>query len=122
MFSKRASGWVKRMRSGFKDNAFSYLLTLRLIPLFPFWVINIVSAVLGVSASTFIIATFIGIIPGSIVYVSVGNGLGELFAASLQPNLGIIFEPKFILPLLGLAALSLIPVFYKKRVNRVLKK
>lgn len=122
VFAKRASGWVSRMRSGFKDNAFSYLLTLRLIPLFPFWVINIVSAVLGVSASTFIIATFIGIIPGSIVYVSVGNGLGELFAANLQPNLGIIFEPQFILPLLGLAALSLIPVFYKKKSKQGTKK
>ncbi len=112
MLAKRASGWVDRMRLGFQHNAFSYLLTLRLIPLFPFWVINIVPALLGVNAKTFITATFIGIIPGSAVYVMVGNGLSQVFATNQTPNLGIIFDPKVLLPLLALAALSLIPVIY----------
>ncbi len=111
--AKKASGWVERMRKGFQRNAFSYLLTLRLIPLFPFWVVNIVPALLNVSAKTFITATVIGIIPGSLVYVLVGNGLSQVFATNQTPNLGIIFEPQVLGPLLALAALSLIPALYQ---------
>lgn len=111
--AKRASGWVKSMRKGFQHNAFFYLLTLRLIPIFPFWVVNIVPALLDVSAKIFIIATFIGIIPGTTIYAMVGNGLSQVFAANQTPNLGIIFEPKVLGPLLALAALSLIPVLYQ---------
>ncbi|WP_454783726.1 FAD-dependent oxidoreductase [Legionella sp. WA2024007413] len=109
----KASGWVGRMRKGFKHNSFFYLLTLRLVPLFPFWVINIVPALLDVNAKTFLIATLIGIIPGSLVYVMVGNGLGHVFAANLTPNLHIIFEPQILGPLLALAGLSLIAPIYK---------
>ncbi|QDQ40862.1 mercuric reductase [Legionella geestiana] len=111
--SRRASGWIESMHQGFQNHAFSYLLTLRLIPLFPFWVVNIVPALLGVRAKTFILATFIGIIPGSTVYVLLGNSLSEIFAANQTPDLGIIFEPKVLGPLLALAALSLIPVLYR---------
>lgn len=111
--AQKASGWVSRMRQGFQHNAFSYLLTLRLIPLFPFWVVNIVPALLNVSAKTYIITTFIGIIPGSVVYVLAGNGLSHVFAANQKPNLGIIFEPQILGPLLALAALSLIPPIYQ---------
>ncbi len=111
--AKRASGWVERMSQGFQENAFSYLLTLRLTPLFPFWVVNIVPALLNVSAKTFIMATFIGIIPGSFVYVLVGNGLSQVFATKQTPNLGIIFEVQVLGPLLALAALSLIPTLYQ---------
>ena len=115
--AKKTSRWIKKMRTGFKQGAFQYLLFLRLVPLFPFWVINIVPALLGVKASTFMLATFIGIIPGSIVYVTLGNGLGSIFDRNETPNLGIIFELPVLLPLLGLAFLSLVPIIYqwKKR-------
>lgn len=105
--------WVEKMRTGFQRGAFEYLLFLRLVPVFPFWVVNIVPGLLGVRASTFIIATFFGIIPGSIVYVSLGNGLGYLFDQDQTPNLGIIFEPHILVPLLLLAALSIMPVIYR---------
>ncbi|QLZ69112.1 mercuric reductase [Legionella sp. PC1000] len=111
--AQRASGWVGRMREGFQHNAFSYLLTLRLIPLFPFWVVNIVPALLDVNIKTFIGATLIGIIPGTVVYVMVGNGLSHVFAANQTPNLHIIFEPQILGSLLALAALSLIAPIYK---------
>ncbi|MBA3536096.1 MAG: FAD-dependent oxidoreductase [Tatlockia sp.] len=114
--AKSALSWLGRMREGFQQNAFSYLLMLRLVPLFPFWVVNIVPALLGVDAKTFIITTFFGILPGSIVYVMVGNGLSHVFEANQTPNLGIIFDIKVLLPLLALAALSFIPILYK-RVN-----
>lgn len=113
----RASGWVDRMRQGFQTNAFSYLLTLRLIPVFPFWVVNMVPAMLGVSARTFFVATFLGIIPGSLVYAMLGDSLHAVFAADQKPDLGIIFTPGVLIPLLALAALSLLPVLYRRIRN-----
>jgi uncharacterized membrane protein YdjX (TVP38/TMEM64 family) len=118
LVAQRASGWVNKMRHGFKNNAFSYLLVLRLIPVFPFWVINIVPALLGVKARIFIFATFLGIIPGTLIYASVGNSLNHLFEQGQTPDLKIIFSPEFLLPLLALAVLSLMPVFYKKMKGR----
>ncbi|NKB48836.1 MAG: TVP38/TMEM64 family protein [Alphaproteobacteria bacterium] len=110
----KAGPFVRKMEDGFRQNALSYLLVLRLIPLFPFWLVNLVPALLGVSTTTYIVATFFGIIPGTFVYASVGNGLGALFDAGADPDLGIIFEPQFLAPLIGLAVLAIIPVLYKK--------
>jgi uncharacterized membrane protein YdjX (TVP38/TMEM64 family) len=110
----RAGPAIRRMRDGFQDNAFSYLLFLRLIPVFPFWLVNLVPALLNVSLPVYVAATFLGIIPGTIVYVSVGNGLGAIFDAGETPDLGMVFEPEILLPLIGLAILSLLPVLYKK--------
>jgi uncharacterized membrane protein YdjX (TVP38/TMEM64 family) len=60
------------------------------------------------------LATLVGIIPGSLVYASVGNGLGAVFEAGGRPDLGIIFNPEIILPIIGLAVLAILPVAYKK--------
>lgn len=110
----RAGPWLRRMEAGFGENALSYLLVLRLIPLFPFWLVNLVPAFLGVGLGTYVLGTFLGIIPGSFVYASVGNGLGAVFDAGETPDLGIIFEPAILLPIVGLAALALLPVAYRK--------
>jgi uncharacterized membrane protein YdjX (TVP38/TMEM64 family) len=110
----KAGPWLRRMEEGFRDDALSYLLVLRLIPLFPFWLVNLVPAFLGVPLRTYVIGTFVGIIPGSAVYASVGNGLGALFDAGERPDLGIIFEPAILTPIIGLALLALLPVAYRK--------
>ena len=110
----RAGPWLRRMEDGFRENAFSYLLFLRLIPLFPFWLVNLVPAFLGVPLGTYVLATFLGIIPGSLVYTSVGNGLGAVFDRGETPDLGLIFEPHILGPILGLAALALLPVVYRR--------
>jgi len=110
----RAGPSLKRMEKGFQDNALSYLLVLRLVPLFPFWLVNLVPAFLGVPLRTYVIGTLVGIIPGSFVYASVGNGLGALFDAGKMPDLKVIFQPDILIPIVGLAALSLIPIAYKK--------
>lgn len=112
-FALKAKPWLQKMEKGFQQNALQYLLFLRLVPLFPFWLVNIVPALLNVRLKTFIIATFFGIIPGTAIYVSVGNGLDTIFASGQTPNLAIIFKPTILLPLIGLAILSLISVFYK---------
>jgi uncharacterized membrane protein YdjX (TVP38/TMEM64 family) len=108
-----AGPWLKRMQGGFNDNAISYLLVLRLVPIFPFWIVNVVPAFLGMRPRDFILATFFGIIPGSLVYSSVGNGLGSLLSAGKEPDLGLILRPAVLGPILGLAALALLPVAYK---------
>ncbi len=114
----RAGKSIQKMEAGFRENAFHYLLVLRLIPIFPFFLVNLVPAFLGVTLRTYVIATFIGIIPGTAVYASVGNGLGEIFDRGETPNLGIIFEPSILGPILGLAVLALLPVLYKKFMQK----
>lgn len=116
----KMSGWLARLERGFQENAFNYLLFLRLVPLFPFWVVNIIPAILNMRLWQYVLATAIGIMPGVVVYASVGNGLGAVFAAGNKPELDIIFKPAILLPMVGLALLSLLPVLYhhfKKKVN-----
>jgi uncharacterized membrane protein YdjX (TVP38/TMEM64 family) len=110
----KAGGAVRRMEEGFRKDAFSYLLILRLVPLFPFFVVNLVPAFLGVGLGTYSLATALGIIPGALVYASVGNGLGAVFDAGGKPHLGILFTPPILLPIIGLCVLALVPVAYKR--------
>jgi uncharacterized membrane protein YdjX (TVP38/TMEM64 family) len=111
---QRAGPWLNRMERGFREDAFSYLLVLRLIPLVPFWLVNLVPAFLGVPLATFAAATFIGILPATFVYAGVGDGLGVLLEEGQRPDLGLILRPQILLPLLGLALLALLPVAYKR--------
>ena len=110
----RAGPAIKRMEAGFRENEMSYLLILRLVPLFPFWLVNLVPAFLGVSLRTYTIGTLLGIIPGAFVYALVGDGAGAVLDAGGDLNLGIIFEPRFLAPIIGLAVLACIPIVYKK--------
>ena len=102
------------MEAGFKEDALSYLLVLRLVPAFPFFVVNLVPAFLGVPLRTFIVATFLGIIPGTFVFASIGAGLGSIFDRMQEPSLKGALTPEVIVALIGLAVLSLIPVVYKR--------
>lgn len=111
---RRAGGNIEKLRQGFSHNAFNYLLTLRLIPIFPFFIINIACGVLGVRLKAFFWGTLLGIIPGSVIYVWVGTGLGFAPQQGEQLNMGIIFQPQFILPIIALALLSLVPMIRKK--------
>lgn len=114
----KAGPALKRMEAGFRENAFNYMLFLRLIPLFPFWLVNLVPAFLGVSLRTYVVATSVGVIPGAVVFASLGNGLGVILDAGDEPDLGILFRPDVLLPLLALGVLALAPVAYKKFKGR----
>jgi uncharacterized membrane protein YdjX (TVP38/TMEM64 family) len=107
--AKRAGGWVARFEAGFAQNAFTNLLTLRLLPVAPFWGVNLAAAALKVPLGTFILATAIGILPGGFVYALIGNGLGSAIATGEPPNLSLFSRPEIIAPLFGLAALALLP-------------
>ena len=108
-----SSGAVKRIKDGIDENQWSMLFIMRLVPVVPFFVANLIPAFVGVPLYRFFISTLLGIIPGGIVYTSVGAGLGEVIARGETPDLGVIFKPYILLPLLGLAALSLLPVVIK---------
>ncbi|SHE95660.1 Uncharacterized membrane protein YdjX, TVP38/TMEM64 family, SNARE-associated domain [Litoreibacter ascidiaceicola] len=108
-----SDGMVKRIKDGIDENQWSVLFLIRLVPAVPFFVANLVPALVDVPLRRFVISTFFGIIPGSVVYTSVGAGLGEVFERGETPNLGIIFEPHILLPILGLCALALLPIALK---------
>ncbi len=110
----RAGPKLRKLEEGFGENAFSYMLVLRLVPIFPFFLVNLAPAFLGVRLGTYVLATFIGIMPGTFVFASLGNGLGAVFDAGREPDLGLIFEPQIIGPILALALLALVPVVYRR--------
>ena len=111
---QKAGAAMRRMEDGFQDNAFSYMLVLRLVPLFPFWLVNLVPAFLGVTFRTYFVGTLIGIIPGTFVYALVGDGAGAVLDAGGDLDLGIIFAPRFLAPIIGLAVLACIPILYRR--------
>ena len=115
---RKAGTAMKRMEDGFRTNALSYMLVLRLVPLFPFWLVNLVPAFLGVTIRTYVVGTLLGIVPGTFVYALVGDGAGAVLDAGKDLDLGIIFEPRFLAPIIGLAVLACIPILYKRIAAR----
>lgn len=108
-----SDGRIKAFRDGLKRNEISFLFLMRLVPAVPFFAANLIPALLGVRLDRFVFTTFFGIIPGAIVYTWIGAGLGEVFARGESPDLGLIFEPYILGPILGLCALALLPVLVK---------
>lgn len=111
--AKRRYEWVKNVERGFQQNAFYYLLMLRVMPFCPCWVSNISAGVLNVPIRTFLFATVIGITPATLIYVLAGRSLDKIIASAPTQGFAILTAPSILLPLLGLALLSLAPIFYK---------
>lgn len=127
--ARRAGPFLARLREGFRENAFSYLLALRLAPIFPFWLVNLAPALLGMDLRTYALATAIGIIPGSLAFAAIGSGLDSVIAAqmaqfdackaaggqdcsfSIDPS--ALVTPQLLLALGGLAIVAFIPVGVK---------
>ena len=106
-------GAAARLQAGLRQNEWSVLMVMRLVPALPFFLANLIPAVVGVRFDRFVITTFLGIFPAALVFTSVGAGLGEVFAKGGTPDLSVIFSPPILLPLLGLAALSALPILLK---------
>ena len=127
---RRAGPLAAKLAEGFRADAFSYLLFLRLVPLFPFWLVNLVPALAGVRLATFTAATAIGIVPATFVFSFVGAGLDSAIAAQeaayrsclasgaadcrLDFRLTTAITPELIAALAGLGVLALIPVVVKR--------
>lgn len=126
----RAGPWLDRLRGGFQDNALSYLLFLRLVPVFPFWLVNLAPAFLGVPVRTYVIGTVIGIIPGTYAFTFVGAGLDSIIAeqravyqdclasgahdCSFSLDTSAIVTPELLLAFGALGLVSLLPVAFKR--------
>mgnify|MGYP001574400783 FL=1 len=113
-------GWVEQtfgqklgpIQEGFAKNAFSYLVTLRLVPLFPFFLVNLVSGLTRVRLGTYVIATALGIVPGSFVYAYAGRQLGTI------NSLKEIASPNVILAFTLLGLLALVPILYRRFADK----
>lgn len=114
----RARGWIARLGDGFRADAFSYLLVLRLTPIAPFFVVNLAPAFFNVKLRDYVLATLIGMVPGAFVYASVGAGMRAALETGAAANpseaaRAILLSPAVIGPILALAALALLPVLIK---------
>ena len=105
-----AGGVAGRLQAGLRENEWSVLFLMRIVPAVPFVLANLIPAFVGTSLFRFAVSTFLGIIPGALVFTSVGSGLGEVFARGETPDLGILFTPAVLGPILGLAALAAFPM------------
>jgi uncharacterized membrane protein YdjX (TVP38/TMEM64 family) len=131
----QAGPWLVKLRQGFRKNALSYLLFLRLVPAFPFWLVNLAPAILGVPIGTFVLGTLLGIIPGSFAFASVGAGLDSILTAAEAEHARCIAEkgaancklsiqaaslvtPELVLAFCLLGVIALIPVVLKKWRSR----
>ena len=127
---RRAGPRAAQLARGFRDDAFSYLLFLRLVPAFPFFLVNLVPAFAGVRLAPFVAATALGVIPGALVYAFAGTGLDSVIAAQQtahgdclaagRPDCHMAFDAKDVLTpqligaLLALGLLALVPVVVKR--------
>ena len=113
MAARMTSGAPARVKAALQQNQWSALLIMRLVPVLPFFVANLIPAFVGIRLLPFALTTLVGILPAALVFTSIGAGLGEVFARGETPDLGVVFTPPVLLPLLGLAALAALPVLLK---------
>ena len=105
-----SEGTLKKLNKGLRENEISVLFLLRLVPAVPFFVANLLPALVGVKFRNFAITTVLGIIPGALVFTWIGVGLGEVFDRGESPDLSLLWEPQIIGPILGLSALAALPI------------
>lgn len=106
-------GRAARLQEALRRNEWSVLFLMRLLPLVPFFVANVLPAFLGIRFSRYAITTVIGILPGALVFTSVGSGLSEVFARGEVPDLSVLGDPAILLPLLGLCLLAALPLILR---------
>ena len=113
--AKRIGAKVQFMEGNFKQNAFFYLLSMRFLPIVPFFLLNLACGIFNINLRTFFFATLLGIIPGSFVYVNIGSNLSAAIRAS-QDNFSVssFITPNIIIAFCLLAVLSILPVIIKK--------
>jgi uncharacterized membrane protein YdjX (TVP38/TMEM64 family) len=110
----RAGPRLDRIRAELHRHAFFHLLAIRLVPLFPFWLVNLAAALAGMRLVPYVAATFLGIIPATLVFASIGAGIGDVLAAGRRPDLSVVFSLRILGPLLALAVLALLPVAWQR--------
>lgn len=113
--AEASGGRLKAIMDGIHDNAFGYILTLRLTPIAPFWLVNVAAALADAPLKAYALATFIGIIPATVIYSGIGSGIGKVLAHGDTPKLNVVLQPFVFGPLAGLALLALATTLYQRR-------
>lgn len=113
-FRKKAGKRLKNMEDGFRRNAWSYLLFLRFVPLFPFWLVNIAPAFFEVPFLVYLWTTALGIAPGVYVYTQAGSGLAAIFESGEEFSLAAVLNWELNIALIALGIFALIPIIIKK--------
>ncbi len=113
-FLQRAGNKIKKLEQGFQKDVVNYMLFLRFVPVFPFFLINIAAAVFRVPLRVFFLTTLFGVAPGSFIFALSGSSLNDIFAAGQNFSPETILTPKVIGALVGLSLLSLLPILYRK--------
>lgn len=111
---RRAGPTAARIEAGVRDNAFVYVMSLRLIPVMPFWLVNLAAALVEMRLSVFMSATLVGILPASLIYAILGSELHGLFRRGQPVSPELFLRPMVIIPLTGVAVLSLAPLVWKR--------
>jgi uncharacterized membrane protein YdjX (TVP38/TMEM64 family) len=131
---RRAGPRLKRLAEGFREDAFHYLLFLRFVPLFPFWLVNLAPALLGIPLKTFVLATSVGVVPNTFAFAFAGAGLDSVIAAQktakqaciaagrtdcyMHIDLHALITPKLLIAFGVLGAMALIPVALRRYGRR----
>lgn len=114
ILKKKAGPFLQNMEKGFQENVISYLLFLRFVPLFPFWLVNIAPAFFGVSLMTFVWTTLVGIFPGTLVFTLAGEGLDKILENNKTFSISTVFNVQIKIALLMLGITALVPIVWKK--------
>lgn len=113
-----SEGAVRRIRDGLRAHEINVLLLMRLVPAVPFFVANLLPALVGVKFRNFLWTTALGIIPGAVVFTWIGVGLGEVFDRGETPDLSLLWEPYILGPILGLCILAALPIVIRVARNK----
>lgn len=109
---------VETIAQAIRSEAWSYLFVLRLLPIAPFFAVNLAAALVGIKLRTFAFTTFFGIIPGALAYAMCGAGIGTMFEAGHVPDLTDLLSPQIMLAMGALAALALAAIPMKRYIER----
>lgn len=113
MLLRRAGARLQKLQAGFAKDAASWMLIVRLIPLFPFFLVNLGAALAGLRLSLFVWTSFVGMAPAAYIYAGLGNGLSQVVRLNAPPNLNLFARADLLLPLLGLAILASLPMLWR---------
>jgi uncharacterized membrane protein YdjX (TVP38/TMEM64 family) len=106
---------AERLAAALRRDAVAYMLVLRLAPLFPFFLVNLVPAFVGVPLAVYVATTFVGILPGAMVYNLAGAGIGTVLDAGGTPSVASVMTPEIVAALSLLALLSLAAIPLRRR-------
>lgn len=113
LMEAKAGSWLGRLETGFRRDQWSYMVFLRVVPIFPFAVVTIVPALIGVDLLCFVVATFFGLMPVTLIFALTGGSIGDLLEAGTF-SIGSVLSPKLLAALVGLGVVAILPAVLRR--------